>query len=666
MLVSLLALLVALVAKPDRADAKAIAFTHIGQLVAKADPPKPPPASSPPSEVEKIANLERTIKADEKQIEDIDGNLNDPKSEYAISEKEFKELDAGKVALQKTVESLRAEKKLDEAAVKEKKLAELEKSWLTAKARFELALDDRKTLQMKAANLKQKIAQDKQELMKLTNHDMKEAMPDAKDNPKEPKAEPKTSEPAKTPSLPGPIGQVPPESAGPATNDKKGESKALVGAREEAQRKEAAARDAKAKAQTLAERVESLRTDIAADMKLLESARKKRDLEDADRRDLDEALKRAEAANPQDEGIPELCAKAQAAEERFAAADDEVQRLEKQLAERNLQLAALLAEQNAADEVARHREFDAAEADKKVQELVNPYTPRNVLQWLIDHGPRLLAIVIIMWLLQRLVRIGSRRFVNAVVARTGRKSQRKLLEDRVDTLNGVFRNTASLLILSGGTLMFLQELGIPIVPLMGGAAVFGLAFAFGAQNLIKDYFSGFMILLEDQYAVRDVVKIGDVAGLVERISLRVTMLRDLDGNAHFIPNGSISSITNMTHGWSRSLFDIGVSYREDVDRVMAALVGLCKELREDPKFGPWILDDPEMLGVDALTDSAIVIKFFVKTQPLKQWDVKRELLRRIKIRFDEMGIEIPFPQRVVHHRYDERELVAINGKQRRA
>jgi small conductance mechanosensitive channel len=202
-----------------------------------------------------------------------------------------------------------------------------------------------------------------------------------------------------------------------------------------------------------------------------------------------------------------------------------------------------------------------------------------------------------------------------------------------------------------GTLTLLDEIGLPVGPLMGGAAVVGLAIAFGAQNLIKDFFTGFMILLEQQYMVNDVVKIGNIAGQVERISLRMTTLRDLEGRVHFMPHGNITAVTNMTHGWSRAVFDIDVAYKEDVDRVIEVLLDLGQQLRRDPEYGPLILDDPTMLGVDAFGDSAVTIKFYLKTRPLRQWPVKRELLRRIKNRFDELGIEIPFPHRTLYHHH---------------
>jgi small-conductance mechanosensitive channel len=188
-------------------------------------------------------------------------------------------------------------------------------------------------------------------------------------------------------------------------------------------------------------------------------------------------------------------------------------------------------------------------------------------------------------------------------------------------------------------LMLFEEVGIAVAPLMGGAAVVGLAVAFGAQNLIRDYFYGFVILLENQYKINDVLRIGDVSGQVERITLRMTVLRDLEGCVHFIPNGKIDCVSNMTHGWSRAVFDIGVSHKEDVDQVIDTLMSLAMEMRQEPAFSRLIIDDPEMLGVDKVDASGVTIKFLIKTRPLRQWMIKRELLRRIKRRFRELGIE---------------------------
>lgn len=276
----------------------------------------------------------------------------------------------------------------------------------------------------------------------------------------------------------------------------------------------------------------------------------------------------------------------------------------------------------------------------------------NLWRWFVIRGPRVLGILVGLLALLWAVRLAEGRIVRLLTGRADHGSLEDR-ENRAKTLVGVFHSVTTLVICAGGALMLLTEVGVNIVPLMGGAAVVGLAVAFGAENLIRDYFYGFMILLESQYTVNDVVKLGDLSGQVERITLRLTVLRGLDGTAHFIPNGQITSLSNLTHGWSRALFDVGIAYKEDVDQVMAILMDLGRELRRDPMFAGLILDDPEMLGVDSLADSAVVIKFLIKTRPLKQWTVKREMLRRIKRRFDELGIEIPFPHRTIYHRQEQ-------------
>ncbi len=223
-------------------------------------------------------------------------------------------------------------------------------------------------------------------------------------------------------------------------------------------------------------------------------------------------------------------------------------------------------------------------------------------------------------------------------------------ENRSRTLIGVVHNAAGVIVFSGGIVMLLNEAGIvETSKLMSWLAVIGLAVAFGAQSLVKDFFSGFMILLEQQYMVNDVVKIDDVSGQVERITLRMTVLRDWEGCVHFIPHGAISRVSNSTQGWSRAVFNISVAYDADIDHVMNVLADLARQLREEPEFNSLILEDMEMLGVDDLGESAVVIRFVIKTRPLKNWIVRREMLRRIKNKFDQLGIEIPYPTRTLLH-----------------
>ena len=198
-------------------------------------------------------------------------------------------------------------------------------------------------------------------------------------------------------------------------------------------------------------------------------------------------------------------------------------------------------------------------------------------------------------------------------------------------------------VLTAVLLMILKEIGIDIGPLLAGAGVVGLAVGFGGQSLVKDVIGGFFILLENHMNVGDVVEIAGKSGLVESINLRVTTLRDLEGKVHVVPNGEITTLTNMTKEWSRALVEIGVAYKEDVDMVIGILGEVAAEMREDAEYGPMMLEPLEVLGLDSFGDSSVNIKVMMKTLPIKQWAVAREFRRRVKKTFDERGIEIPFP-----------------------
>jgi small conductance mechanosensitive channel len=182
-----------------------------------------------------------------------------------------------------------------------------------------------------------------------------------------------------------------------------------------------------------------------------------------------------------------------------------------------------------------------------------------------------------------------------------------------------------------------------IGPLLASVGVLGLAISFGAQSLVKDVISGTFMLLEGQFGIGDVVRVTDVSGQVEKITLRTTVLRDSQGVVHIIPNGEITRVSNLTKTWSRAVLDVGVAYKEDVDRVIAVLDELGREFHADPEWGALLVEEPLVLGVEDLGDSAVVIRVSARTLPEKQWDVAREWRRRIKKRFDRENIEIPFP-----------------------
>ncbi|MCK4409404.1 MAG: mechanosensitive ion channel family protein, partial [Candidatus Eisenbacteria sp.] len=216
------------------------------------------------------------------------------------------------------------------------------------------------------------------------------------------------------------------------------------------------------------------------------------------------------------------------------------------------------------------------------------------------------------------------------------------------TLGKVIRSITRILVWGVALMMVLKELGIDIGPILAGIGIMGLAVGFGAQSLVKDFLASMFILIENQYNVGDVIKAAGASGLVERITLRATTLRDHEGNVHIIPNGTIDVVTNKTRQWSRFVLDIGVAYKENVDEVMGVLKEIGDELAADPKFASMITAPLEVLGVQDFADSAVVIRVMFTTQPVKQWTVGREFRRRVKNTFDAKGIEIPFPHTTIY------------------
>jgi small-conductance mechanosensitive channel len=246
----------------------------------------------------------------------------------------------------------------------------------------------------------------------------------------------------------------------------------------------------------------------------------------------------------------------------------------------------------------------------------------------------------------------SQAIANYLAEHDGRGT-RRVRSARTRTLLSVAR-TALLVTLSVVVLLIvLSELGVNIAPLLATAGVLGLAVGFGAQKLVQDVITGFFMLLEDVFSVGDVIQVGDRSGLVEAVTIRNVRLRDVSGTVHTIPFSTIDRVSNLTREFSFYVFDLGVAYREDVDQVMDTLREIGAGLRRDPYFSALIIDDLEVFGVDAFGDSAVVIKGRIKTLPIKQWEVGRELNRRIKRRFDELGIEIPFPHRTLYFGVDK-------------
>lgn len=277
----------------------------------------------------------------------------------------------------------------------------------------------------------------------------------------------------------------------------------------------------------------------------------------------------------------------------------------------------------------------------------------HFLKWMDQHGWTVLqhlgmvlvVCVLFLWAVKLITRI-IRRAVDDGNADTTSDAER-----RAETLGAVLMNAAWVLVVIFFLLMAMEELGINIAPLLAGAGIAGLAIGFGGQALVKDVITGFFMLMENQYGVGDIISVDDThTGEVEKMTLRITVLRDGEGRAHFIPNGTITRVVVLSKSYAKALVDIGVSYDADVDQAMAELRAIGEQLAKD--WPVRVAEPTEVLGIQALADSSVTIRTLTKTAPGKQWEVAREFRRRVFNAFKEKGIEIPFPQMVVHAKKD--------------
>lgn len=257
---------------------------------------------------------------------------------------------------------------------------------------------------------------------------------------------------------------------------------------------------------------------------------------------------------------------------------------------------------------------------------------------------RVLLILIAAWIV---LWIGNRA-IRTMRVRIQSRADSEDRAKRIETLGRVFRYVLAVVVSVVAGMVILNELGISVAPILATAGVAGIAVGFGAQSLIKDYFNGFFLLVDDQLRQGDVVEIAGIGGLVEEVTLRYVRLRDYDGNVHFVPNGQISTVTNRTRTFAFAVMDIGIAYREDVDAAIEVIREVGRAMRADDSFGPRILEDLDVAGVDQWADSAVVIRCRFKVKPIEQWGVRRGFLQRLKTAFDARGIEIPYPHLTVY------------------
>jgi small-conductance mechanosensitive channel len=271
----------------------------------------------------------------------------------------------------------------------------------------------------------------------------------------------------------------------------------------------------------------------------------------------------------------------------------------------------------------------------------------TVQDWLLSHGVRIFIIILVSAALYIVLRRLIPIVLKHMMKMKGDKGDESL-EKRTKTLSSIFTTTGLLVIIASAAFMILAELGINIAPYLAAAGILGVALGFGAQTLVKDLIGGIFIIVEDQYNVGDVVQISGISGIVQEINLRRTVLRDLDGIVHFVPNGESGIASNYTREWSRVNLNISVAYDTDLDHAITVINRVCAEMAAEPYWKEIILKTPEVLRIDNLGDSGIDIKILGDTKPIRQWEIKGEMRKRIKKAFDEEGIEIPWPHTKVY------------------
>jgi moderate conductance mechanosensitive channel len=286
--------------------------------------------------------------------------------------------------------------------------------------------------------------------------------------------------------------------------------------------------------------------------------------------------------------------------------------------------------------------------DQFFTEQLSPFLAHKSMA-ILEASLRILLIALVAYVATRALRFGLGKLEQVLLTWREREDREHMAnEKRVKTLTGMLRTICLTLVWVIGVIMSLDQIGLDITPILAGAGIVGLAVGFGAQNLVRDVINGFFMILENQIRVGDVAVVNGTGGLVEAISFRTITLRDLSGTVHIFPNGTVTTLANMTKEWSAYVMEIGVAYKEDTDRVVEIMRSVGEELRQDPQVGKKMLEPIEIMGVDAFGESEVVIKARLKTLPIEQWSVGREYRRRLKKAFDRENIEIPFPHRTLY------------------
>jgi small-conductance mechanosensitive channel/uncharacterized protein YfcZ (UPF0381/DUF406 family) len=617
-----------------------IALLTISTVVHSEDAQSPGNGTATESDAERVARIEKVIASDKARLAALAQDLQERASRFERTSADVAKREAELAVIRAKLE---ATADPGEAAAIEKEIVAAEEKYELVKNFTDLALQAEKAVRGQIQTLEQKIGIDQQALDIALG---KVELPQIADVPTSapPMGQPvpqttsqPTAVPGMVPGMPG-IPIMPGAPAG-ARQKTEPETPKQIEARKQAARSTREAELAEQAVLSFLERKAALQNQIDLEQSLLDTALQSKAIGDQAlqirQRELD-AVKRAGSSE---------AAVAQAREklDRIIVA---LQKMEEEISQRKntlegfgKRMQALHEEQAAVTQQAELKREEAAVARKQSVWLSSPLHPTNVMRWGITRGPNILLVFIAVLVVLVVIRRSVQRIARATVGK-GRRSRRDATT-RADTLAGSFGSAATVIIAVIGIFLVFEAAGVDITTVLGGAAVLGVAIAFGAQNLMRDYFNGFIILIEDQYELNDLVTIGDITGRVESVSLRTTALRDLKGKLHFIPNGEIKAVTNRSYEWARIVFDIRVAYKENVDQVMAEILSVAREVCAEPEYKDGVIEQPQMLGVDAFTEFGVIIKCLLKVAPTHLFEIKREILRRLKNRFDELGIEIP-------------------------
>jgi small-conductance mechanosensitive channel len=589
---------------------------------------------------ERVVRISNVIDSDTSKLGELTENLKEREQTFAERAQGLAEREARIKELQEQLENTTDQ---EEATRLQLEIAADTEKYDLVKSLADIAYEQEFTIREQVQALENKIRMDQQALDELMGNAPVPAKPEPAKTPSPAPVPAPSKAPSATgtnmiPGLPIPITLSGGKSSQPTAAIQ--ETAVQLEARQQAEKAEGEAQLADQAVFSFLERKAALQEQIDIEESLLNRSRQE---VAAFQKGRD--IRQQELDLIKESGAPQEVQQAEINLDEILQAQDiaskEADRLKLELEGLYSRMQSLQEEQQAVTQEALKMREGAAKARAQSIWLESPLNPVNVLRWAKERGPEMLGIIVIATLVLLLIK----KFVQSIARSMVGKGRRDRADatTRADTLALSFGSAATMIISILAVLLVLEAAGIDIATILGGAAILGVAIAFGAQNLMRDYFNGFIILIEDQYELNDRVTINNITGRVERVSLRTTALRDLKGKLHFIPNGEIKSVTNRSYEWAQIVFDIRVSYKENVDHVMEELINVARDVYSDPDFKGAILEEPTMLGVDQFAQFGIIIRFIMRTDPTELFRVKRETLRRIKNRLDELGIEIPVP-----------------------